>query len=193
VTDLRPAARNGSLGSTWLTLRTTRLDNFSSVAEIDSVADTILHGSFRVYTRVRGSAGACAGFSIYSDDDNEADIEILTDDVVDLAHATDHGTGAEASSNVTFDGSWQSWNLWRLDWQSGLDSTFWNGQLLKSQRVEVPTQPVIWFANLWSNGGEWSGNMSVGESAYTDIQYIQMAYNTSSDPKKTKCKKVCKV
>lgn len=32
---------------------------------------------------------------------------------------------------------------------------------------------------MWSNGGVWSGNMTVGDSAYLDISWVEMVFNTS--------------
>lgn len=33
--------------------------------------------------------------------------------------------------------------------------------------------------NMWSDGGVWSGNMTVGQSAYLDISWVEMVFNTS--------------
>lgn len=32
---------------------------------------------------------------------------------------------------------------------------------------------------MWSDGGVWSGNMSVGDTAYMEIEWVEMAFNTS--------------
>lgn len=32
---------------------------------------------------------------------------------------------------------------------------------------------------MWSDGGVWSGNMTVGQTAYLDISYVEMVFNTS--------------
>jgi len=58
--------------------------------------------------------------------------------------------------------------------------------------------------NLWSDGGVWSGNMTKGESAYMEIEFVEMAFNVSEDGrdspgrkvkrgKGSKCGKICVV
>lgn len=40
---------------------------------------------------------------------------------------------------------------------------------------------------MWSDGGEWSGNMTKGQTAYMEIEYIEMVFNTSGrNPSKFK-------
>jgi hypothetical protein len=35
--------------------------------------------------------------------------------------------------------------------------------------------------NLWSDGGLWSGNLTVGESVYLGIEWIELAYNLTGE------------
>lgn len=65
---------------TYLTLRTVRLDDFQSAAEVENEQKNLMHASMRMRARVVGDEGAVAGFFTFFDDDNESDIEILTDD-----------------------------------------------------------------------------------------------------------------
>src|SRR5437588_7252661 len=40
---------------------------------------------------------------------------------------------------------------------------------------------------MWSDGGEWSGNITKGQTAYMEIEFIEMVYNTSGrNPSKVK-------
>jgi hypothetical protein len=64
----------------YLTLRTTRLEDFQSAAEVENLQKNLMHVSMRMYGRVRGAKGAVAGFFTFADDTNESDIEILTRD-----------------------------------------------------------------------------------------------------------------
>ena len=43
----------------------------------------------------------------------------------------------------------------------------------------VPRKPSGLVMNMWSDGGVWSGNMSVGGSAEYHIQWIELVFNTS--------------
>lgn len=43
----------------------------------------------------------------------------------------------------------------------------------------VPKKPSSLTLNVWSDGGIWSGNMSVGDEAYLQVQWVEMVFNTS--------------
>lgn len=38
------------------------------------------------------------------------------------------------------------------------------------------------FLSMWSNGGGWSGSMAEGMGAVLQVQWIEIVYNTSSQP-----------
>lgn len=56
---------------------------------------------------------------------------------------------------------------------------------------------------MWSDGGVWSGNMTVGQTAYLDVSYVEMVFNTSGpvtgyagakrDDSSGACRNVCVV
>lgn len=54
---------------------------------------------------------------------------------------------------------------------------------------------------MWSDGGVWSGNMTIGQTAYLDVSYVEMIFNTSgpiagyagSKRDKKMCHNVCVV
>jgi hypothetical protein len=48
-----------------------------------------------------------------------------------------------------------------------------------SKKYRVPNKPSMVILNLWSNGGLWSGNMTVGSSVFMGIEWIELAYNIS--------------
>lgn len=52
-----------------------------------------------------------------------------------------------------------------------------NGELAASTRVNVPADESMVVVNMWSDGGFWSGNMSVGAEAELQIQWIEMVFN----------------
>ena len=77
---------------------------------------------------------------------------------------------------------WSDWNVHRLDWLPGISAWYLNGNLAASTKVNVPdgreeSRVII---NMWSNGGFWSGNMSKGDKAELQIQWIEMVFNTSA-------------
>ena len=182
--------------STYLTLRTARLSSFQSAAEFDSVAQNFRYLSARFMARVVGSAGACAGMFTYLDSSQgadpmavqEADIEILTSGPRSVVQYTNQPSqnaagvdNPEATVNGTNPGnkSWEEWAQYRVDWMPGQTSWFVDGQSVAHISFQAPRDPAGLIVNMWSDGGAWTKNMSVGHEAYLQIQWIEVVYNTS--------------
>ena len=177
--------------STHLTLRTSRLPAFQTVSEFDSVEQNFQYLSARFMARVVGSPGACAGlFTYLSNDDplkvQEADIEILTSgprNVVQYTNQPSVDKSGNALEQATINGSqsqdWSQWNVYRLDWMPKQSSWYVNGNSVANIKFQVPRDPAGLMVNMWSDGGSWTGNMTLHDEAYLQIQWIQLAYNTS--------------
>ncbi|GME23018.1 Concanavalin A-like lectin/glucanase [Neofusicoccum parvum] len=170
---------------TYLTLRTVRLDDFQSAAEVENEQKNLMHASMRMRARVVGDEGAVAGFFTFFDDDNESDIEILTDDPDAVIRYTnqpsvkDGDEVAQSSLKVAQLPSWRDWQDHRIDWLPHRSNWYLNGALRATNTYSVPRKPSGLVVNMWSDGGEWSGNMSVGGSAELQIQWIELVFNTS--------------
>ena len=145
-------------------------------------------------TRIAGDPGAVAGLFTYSDDNNESDIEILTRDDGSVFRATNQ-PGVDAAGNVVVgasttervaasggagNSSWTEWVEWRLDWLEGHSVWSVNGVKVAEKTYGIPKVGSHFVMNLWSNGGSWSGNMSEGGMAEMDVEWVEMAYNTTS-------------
>lgn len=210
---------------TWLTLRTSRLDDFQSAAEIESMQKNLMYCSMRMYARVTETKGAVAGFFTFQDDENESDIEILTTDPTDKIRYTnqpalddDGNEVPEASKAVDDLAAWNDWQTHRIDWVPGHSYWYLNDKQVAASTYSVPRKPSYVVMNMWSDGGEWSGNMSVGKHGEFEIQWIELVFNASGpvegldqeadrdpDDKKKRstnlfekradkgCKKVCRV
>ncbi|KAH6883444.1 concanavalin A-like lectin/glucanase domain-containing protein [Thelonectria olida] len=155
---------------------------------IDFTDESILHLSLRLYVRVSGAPGACAAFFTYENDTQEADIELLTrdnDDVVGFNtqptldihdhYVPDSHWNMSLPNNITR----ESWIMYRMDWVE--DQVVWyvNGVHMANTTVNVPVEPSRLSIALWGNGGTWTGNMTQGESALLEVQWIEMVYNLS--------------
>ncbi|KNG45282.1 glycoside hydrolase family 16 protein [Stemphylium lycopersici] len=223
-----PTPMNNSLANVWLGsegdtsylgLRTSRLDDYQTAAEIENEQKNLMHASLRMYGRVDGAKGAVAGFFTFYDDDNESDIEILTTDPTDKIRYTNQPSvgkdGNEvASASVGPDNlpSWNDWQTHRIDWLP--KNSFWylDQKQVAGNTYSVPRKPSFLVMNMWSDGGEWSGDMEVGDVAEFHVQWVEMAFNTSGpydggpDPEKRDtsslfgrkrsekgCKTVCKI
>ncbi|ESZ90415.1 glycoside hydrolase family 16 protein [Sclerotinia borealis F-4128] len=184
---------NDTSYDTYLTLRTARLENFQSVAEFDSNERNFKYLSARFLARVIGSEGACAGIFTYlnSNPIQEADIEILTSGPRNVVQYTNQPSlnkagdaDPRATSNAsTADGgmNWSVWNTYRMDWMPKQTSWYINGESVANITYQVPKSPSGLILNMWSDGGEWTGNMSLFDEAFLQFQWIEIVYNTSGE------------
>ncbi|KAK5085434.1 hypothetical protein LTR05_004719 [Lithohypha guttulata] len=207
---------------TYLNLRAYRLPEFASIAEIDSNQENILHSSIRARMRVLPNLnplipgnnashpvapGACLGLFTYRSDTQESDIEILTQDPTNHVRYSnqpdfDPSTGNTvpgASSDVIMPNNtfWTEWHDHRIDWYDGISRWYVDGVLAVEKALNVPTMPSALVLNLWSDGGEWTGNMSVGANVTVGVQWIESTFNVSgANPTKRaekKCNLGCRV
>ncbi|KAI9055090.1 hypothetical protein LZ554_000055 [Drepanopeziza brunnea f. sp. 'monogermtubi'] len=192
--------------TSYLTLRTARHETFQSVSEIDSAEQNFHHLSARFLARVIGSSGACAGIFTYlagatGADVQEADNEILTRNPRNRVHYTNQPSVDLAGNEVPQatvnrtnpDGrDWTLWNVYRVDWMPTQTSWYVNGASVANISFQTPRDPTGLIVNMWSDGGVWTGNMSVFDEAFLQIQWIEIAYNTSGPydgPEKRKGKR----
>lgn len=193
--------------ASYLAMRTSREPDFQSAAEMENEQKNLMHVSMRMYGRVVGDKGAVAGFFTFVDDNNESDIEILTRDPVDTIRYTnqpavkDGNEVAAASVTSTSLPSWENWQTHRIDWLPKHSYWYLNGKQVAANTYSVPRKSSYMVLNMWSDGGEWSGNMTVDHSAEFHVQWIEMAFNTSGPyagknekrGKKKGCEVVCKI
>lgn len=171
-----------------LTLRAYRAKDFTSTAELENLQRNLLHASIRLHVRVRGTSGVVAGMFTYLNDSQESDIEILTRDPSNCIRYTNQPSvgsdgydvpGASTEAELPTPIVWSDWVTHRLDWTPQVSSWYADGQWLLDKKYGVPYLPSYLVLNLWSNGGNWSGNMTLGSAAYLDIQWIDMVFNKS--------------
>lgn len=172
-------------------MRTVRLADFSSASEMQNNQQNMMHASVRMRARVVGASGAVAGFFTYYDDDNEADIEILTQYPSNQYEYTNQPSVSKdgneitaATVNVTMPSSdaaddWTQWHDHRIDWLPHRCNWYLDDRLVASNSYSVPRKPSGLVLNMWSNGGSWSGNMTEGDAAEFHVQWVQMVFNTS--------------
>ncbi len=172
--------------TSYLALRTSRMEDYQTAAEIENQQKNLMHVSMRMYGRVQGAKGAVAGFFTFFDDDNESDIEILTDDPKDQIRYTnqpsvgeDGNEVAAASVGPTNLPHWDDWQTHRIDWLPKNSYWYLNQKQVAANTYSVPREQSFLVLNMWSDGGEWSGQMDVGNSAEFHIQWIEMTFNTS--------------
>lgn len=151
--------------------------------------------------------GACAGIFTYDPTSgSESDIEILTRDpetIIHYANQPDYDPVTDtaipgASIVAALPRPWTQWATHRLDWFRNLSVWSLDGHVQTSNTYRVPRIPSTVVLNLWSDGGEWTGKMGVGESVYLGVEWIQLVYNISDtgasgreNRNKMECRRPC--
>lgn len=92
------------------------------------------------------------------------------------------------------------WHTHRLDWTAQKTSWYLDDRHMLDKTYGVPSLSSQVILNMWSDGGTWSGNMSVDHEARLEIEWVEIAYNTSGPVRdeiatdaQGKCKHVCRV
>ncbi|QPH02276.1 hypothetical protein C2857_006485 [Epichloe festucae Fl1] len=195
---------NGSSSSdsppkTHLAMRTSRQPTFQTSSEFQALSSTYHYLSLRTLARTTGSPGAVSAVFTYRDakspaDIQEADMEMLTRGPRNKVQYTNQpsyttgggqGQGGDANLRATRNATlpyakeWTDWAVHRLDWTPMRSTWYVDGQQVASIAFQVPRDPAGINFNAWSDGGSWSGNMSIGSEATLQIQWIEMLYNTT--------------
>ncbi|KAJ6446658.1 xylanase 3 [Purpureocillium lavendulum] len=197
----------GRSAATFMTLRTKRLPGFQTAAEFQAQDTHYRFLSLRMLARTVGDPGAVSAVFTYRaaqslSDVQEADIEILTrgprnkvqytnqpsyqdDQTGGGDHHGDDGNGDDpkATRNATMPHGlrWSDWAVHRLDWTPRRSVWFVDGVEVASIDFQVPRDASGLNVNSWSDGGQWSGNMSVGGESKLQIQWLEMVFNTTED------------
>ncbi|KAJ9157497.1 Concanavalin A-like lectin/glucanase [Pleurostoma richardsiae] len=201
----------GASSQTYMTMRTARLQSFQTAAEIESTSQGFQYVSTRMLARTRGNSGAVTAMFTYRPPPNpgqpnlvqEADLEIRTVDPATHISLTnqpswnDVGDIPQATRNVSLPGGrrWTDWAYYRMDWTPGSSTWYVNGQLVASITFQAPRDPAQLMFNSWSDGGSWSGNMSLNQAASLQIQWIDMVFNNTESKfvKSGNCVTTCTV
>ncbi|AEO57601.1 glycoside hydrolase family 16 protein [Thermothelomyces thermophilus ATCC 42464] len=184
---------------TYLTLRTQRLSDFQTAAEIESASSGFKYLSLRMRARTVGAAGAITAVFTYRGSDmladvQESDLEIRTADKRNLVHYTnqpaytdDGDVVPEATRKATMPHGldWTAWAIHRLDWTPGLTTWYVDDVEVARIAFQAPRDESNIILNAWSDGGRWTGNMTRFDAAYLQVQWLELLYN-STDPDETK-------
>ncbi|KKP05982.1 hypothetical protein THAR02_01938 [Trichoderma harzianum] len=178
---------------TYMTLRTQRLPKFQTAAAFQTKTSDYQFVSLRMLARTTGGPGAVTAMFTYRDANTtsnvqEADFEVLTRGPRERVQLTNQPSfdskgqvNPNATRNVTLpdDMIWSQWAVYRLDWTSQSSVWYVDGQQLANITFQVSQEASGINFNAWSDGGSWSGNMTVYDQANLQIQWIEMIYNTS--------------
>lgn len=186
---------DNAASDTFMTMRTKRLQAFQTAAEFQAHDSYYRFLSLRMLARTVGDAGAVSAVFTYRSaerlaDIQEADIEMLTRGPRDKVQYTNQpsytergneGDDPRATRNATMPRglTWTDWAVHRMDWTPKRSVWYVDGDEVASIEFQVPRDASGININSWSDGGNWSGNMSVGGESKLQIQWIEMVYNTT--------------
>ncbi|KAH7329350.1 glycoside hydrolase family 16 protein [Stachybotrys elegans] len=180
---------------TFLTMRTQRLRGFQTAAEFQTPSQNYQFLSVRMLARTIGSPGAVTALFTYRSAEEltgvqEADIEVLTRDPRDKIQYTNQPSYTEdgdelpdATVNATMPRGtlWSDWAVHRLDWTPDTSVWYVNDHKVAAIKFQTPRDGSTVNLNVWSNGGSWSGNMSLFDAAYMQVQWLEMVFNTTEE------------
>lgn len=150
-------------------------------AQIGTIRDDILFGSFRASYAVNGGAGACAGFFSYYNDTNENDVEILTkdgDDEVVFTNQAINTTDSTVTVTLPDNALTTSTQTYRFDWTSESVKYFVNDHFMTNITNNPSEEPSYIYLNSWSNGDTFTGGPPTTDMDMT-ISSIVLFFNTS--------------
>jgi len=162
-----------------------------SGAEIETVEQNILHGSFRVtasleYESDANEKGFVFGWFFYYDDDNEIDIEVLGREGINSVQYTTQPTTDANGNNITgasvagtLSTPSTSMQEYRFDWVPSLVRFYQGTKLSHSTTVNVPSVSGSLRLNLWSTGNSFSGTTST-VNVTASVNSLVLYYNTSA-------------
>ncbi|KAI0509680.1 concanavalin A-like lectin/glucanase domain-containing protein [Xylaria bambusicola] len=178
--------------SSYLTMRTQRQADYQSTAEVETISSDYQFLTVRMLARTRGSPGAVTALFTYKGEPvEEGDIEIRTTTATNVVQYTNQpGSSEGATTIVELPTPWTEWQEHRYDWTPGSSDWYVDGQKVASIQLQAPTSPLSVLMNVWSDGGVWSGVMDVGGAAEMQVQWLDLTYNSTSQPG-TSCANVC--
>ncbi|EXJ54183.1 hypothetical protein A1O7_09520 [Cladophialophora yegresii CBS 114405] len=174
----------------------TQADNYAiRCAEVTTIDQNILYASVRTKAIFSQEPGTVHGLFFYKSDNQETDIEYLTDPT----SLSNPGPGVPVPmwyTNQAVDPqrmakTYQTGNAptdcaenvheYRLDWTKDFTAFYIDGVLQKKFWVNVPSVPGTWVWNNWTNGDRgWSAGPPARDNVLK-IQSITMYYNTASN------------
>lgn len=195
---IEQSADASSGAQTWLTLRTTKLPGFQTAAEIASKAQGFEFLSMRMLARTIGASGGCTAMFTYRQSPDlatvqEADLEVRTRDPRNTIQYTNQpsytkngDTVDDATVNATLPNGldWTNWTIHRLDWTPKQSTWYVDGQKVAAISFQAPRDASYIILNSWSDGGQWTGNMSLNDAAYLQIQWFEVVYNATDKSKR---------
>lgn len=122
-------------------------------AEVYTVEDHIRYGSVRTMMQVSTVPGTVSSPFFYQNDNQEADIEVITGGMEQGVHYTNQevspGAAQTTKSLPLAPDLTTGFHEYRLDWLPGQTDFYLDGVLQTSLTANVPTEAGKWLWNNW--------------------------------------------
>ncbi|KAF2126581.1 glycoside hydrolase family 16 protein [Dothidotthia symphoricarpi CBS 119687] len=199
----------------WVSSNTT--GGYVQGAEVVSVRDDALLGSFRVGMKMSNASGTCGAFFFYHNNSQEIDMEFLSTQfnssggsvnlVLQTPESVVHGYDASGTPGFEVqplpfrpDGKFHEY---RFDWTADRVAFYVDGEYLHEMTENIPNEGGGMFFNHWSNGDpKWSAGPPESDAVMT-VSYVKAYFNStdterSQDDYKKRCpkfdaSKVCQI
>lgn len=151
-------------------------------AQIETLRDDILYGSFRAAYAVNGPSGACSGFFSYADDSNENDVEVLTQDGPDEIHFTNQPAddgGVTAAMYMPNNLLTTNEQEYRFDWTAQGVKYYINDIFMTNLTQHPSGEASQILMNAWSNGGSFTSGPPMAD-VQVAVRFMHLYFNTSS-------------
>ncbi|KAH8725857.1 concanavalin A-like lectin/glucanase domain-containing protein [Phaeosphaeriaceae sp. PMI808] len=211
------AAEHGGDAGLELWVRGNHGDGHVSGAEVVSVRNDAILGSYRVGMKLSNSSGTCGAFFFYYNNSQEIDMEFLSHQfnnsqgtvnlVLQTPESVTHGYDASGTAgfrvqHLPFRPD-EKFHEYRFDWTKDRVAFYVDGQFLYQMTQSIPTEGGGIFFNHWSNGDPlWSAGPPQKDTVMT-ISYMKAYFNStqvarSQDAYKQRCptydpSKVCAI
>ncbi|KZL82021.1 glycoside hydrolase family 16 protein [Colletotrichum incanum] len=157
--------------------------------EVVTTATNIKYASVRTVAIFSEPPGVCNGMFFYKDDNQETDIEWLSDPASQSNAGKRQLWFANQASNVRSQKSVKgvpppanptvTEHEYRIDWVPGAVRFFVDGAQIWESKQNVPNVPGPWVFNNWADGDKgWSGGPPAKDAIFR-IKEIDMYYNTA--------------
>lgn len=161
-----------------------------SSAEVATTFD-MLYGSVTTWAILTDTAGVCNGNFFYKSDNQESDIEWISDKKSKSNLNSPNGTRAMQYTNQAVrkggkptmvygpapEDATSAVHAYRIDWTEGKTEYYLDDVLQVTMTTNVPSQAGPWLWNNWNDGDPfWTGPPPKTDAVFK-IQKIEMQYN----------------
>ncbi|KAF1837804.1 concanavalin A-like lectin/glucanase [Decorospora gaudefroyi] len=164
-----------------------------SGAEMVTVRNDSLLGTFRIGMKLSNSSGTCGAFFFFHNNSQEIDMEFLSHEftqshgavnlVLQSPESVTHGFAAQGTNgfqvqHLPFRPD-EKFHEYRFDWTAERVSFYVDGTFLYEMTDNVPTEGGGIFLNHWSNGDpSWSGGPPDRDTVMT-VSYMKGYFNST--------------